>query len=395
MDFRNFMFVEDDEEMSFLQHELSHSFGGGSPSASINDEPLLLEVEPLDSANQYQLVENTPDSRRLARHPANVQSFPDPIMFLVVLKTSWEHIPHYPTIFVGRKDDEEMSFLQHELSPSFGGGSPSASINDEPLLLEVEPLDSANQYQLVENTPDSRVLQFVRIWQLQAVVDNAVNRRARELLKMVDNMKGECEVREKARDKGCEGLKAKCKAAMADFDKNPVVNVLRQKTKSILVGVKEHKSCMDRMFAALEDEKSRLEAVKAQLRKKVKVVKCDRAELVSKVGGCQGPTPKKVKVVKCDRAELVSKVVPYVATELVHSDEMAMLVGNLYPLCAALEEVAKMKNPFNLAKVKGYRLSYKKEHTKVGNNLTAIVFPFLSEVIANPSASVEAFFLRS
>nr|GEV04444.1 hypothetical protein [Tanacetum cinerariifolium] len=42
----NFMFAEDDEEMSFLPHELSPGFSVGSPSASINNEPPLLEVEP-------------------------------------------------------------------------------------------------------------------------------------------------------------------------------------------------------------------------------------------------------------------------------------------------------------------------------------------------------------
>ncbi|GJY41991.1 hypothetical protein Tco_0429261 [Tanacetum coccineum] len=60
--FRNFMFAKDDEEMSFLPCERSLGFGGSSPSASINNEPPLIEVKPLDSANPDQLVENTADS---------------------------------------------------------------------------------------------------------------------------------------------------------------------------------------------------------------------------------------------------------------------------------------------------------------------------------------------
>ncbi|GKB13210.1 hypothetical protein Tco_0847133 [Tanacetum coccineum] len=55
--------------------------------------------------------------------------------------------------------------------------------------------------------------------------------------------------------------------------------------------------------------------------------------------------------------------------------------------CAAFEKVADI---FDLAKVKGYRHSYKKEHTKVGNDLATATFPFLSKVVADPSASVEA-----
>ncbi|GKA30916.1 hypothetical protein Tco_0717221 [Tanacetum coccineum] len=202
-----------------------------------------------------------------------------------------------------------------------------------------------------------------RCYARHAVVDNAINSRAQELLKVVDQMKGECEVfkeRKKARDREYEELRLKCEAVMAEFDNKPLVNVLHQKIKSLLDEV-----------AALEAKKDKLEAVEASLYQEVKVV-------------------------KCDRVEVVSKVVPYVAMELVHSDEMAMLIGKLissaifYGRCAAFEEVTNMKEPFDLAKVKGYRISYKKEHTKAGNDLATTTFPFLLKIIANPVTSVEA-----
>ncbi|GJX31689.1 hypothetical protein Tco_0241544 [Tanacetum coccineum] len=205
-------------------------------------------------------------------------------------------------------------------------------------------------------------------------------------------MKRECEVlkeREKDRDKEYAVLKAKCEAVMEEFDKNPVVMVLRQKIVSLLAEVKEHKKSMERMLlesqkgyqenltnlelkvAALEAEKSRLEAVEATLRQEVKSV-------------------------KSDRAEVVLKVVPYVAMELVHSDKMVMIIGKpmafdvFHGRCDAFEEVTDMKDSFDLAKVKGYRPSYKKEHSKAGNDLATANFPFLSEVVPDPSASVEA-----
>ncbi|GJR91678.1 hypothetical protein Tco_0215689 [Tanacetum coccineum] len=84
-----------------------------------------------------------------------------------------------------------------------------------------------------------------RCYARQAVVDNAVNQRARELLKVVEQMKEQCEVlkeREKARDNECEELRAKCKAAMTEFDKNPVVVVIRKKIVALLGEVKEHKA---------------------------------------------------------------------------------------------------------------------------------------------------------
>ncbi|GJV94703.1 hypothetical protein Tco_1546280 [Tanacetum coccineum] len=136
-----------------------------------------------------------------------------------------------------------------------------------------------------------------RCYARQAVMDNAVIQRARELLKVANQMKGE--------------------SAMADFNNNLTVNVLCQKIKS-LSGEK---------FIALEAEKSRLEATKATLRQEVESIK---------------------------------------GIERRH--ERALQLG------------------------KGERLlpSYKKEHTKAGNDLTTATFPFLSEVLANLSASVEA-----
>ncbi|GJR83988.1 hypothetical protein Tco_0154773 [Tanacetum coccineum] len=48
------------------------------------------------------------------------------------------------------------------------------------------------------------------------------------------------------------------------------------------------------------------------------------------------------------------------------------------------------KGTLRSGKVKGYRPTYKKEYTKASNDLTTATFPFLSEVIANHSTSVEA-----
>ncbi|GKG52508.1 hypothetical protein Tco_0547383, partial [Tanacetum coccineum] len=60
-------------------------------------------------------------------------------------------------------------------------------------------------------------------------------------------------VREKARDKECEDLKANCEAPMADYDNNLAVNILRKKIKSLSGEVKEHKASLERML--LESKK--------------------------------------------------------------------------------------------------------------------------------------------
>ncbi|GJS83028.1 hypothetical protein Tco_0749569 [Tanacetum coccineum] len=177
---------------------------------------------------------------------------------------------------------------------------------------------------------------------------------------------------------------------MSDFEKNPTVIALREKISTLFTKVKEHKANLVRMMlesqkwasyqaslstlelqiASLEAEKARLEAVKVSLRKEVDDV-------------------------KQDRMEVISKVVPYAAMKLMHNDDLGSLVGRLvssaifYERCKAFEQVARMKEPFVLSKVKGYLPSYKKEDNQAGNDLAIDTFPWLSEFVADPSAPVE------
>ncbi|GKC73055.1 hypothetical protein Tco_1118938 [Tanacetum coccineum] len=201
-----------------------------------------------------------------------------------------------------------------------------------------------------------------RCYARQAFVDNTVNRRSRELLRVIEKLRGECDVikeRERAREEESEGLRAKCEAAMSDFEKNPIVVALREKISTLSSEV-----------VSLEAEKARLEAIKVSLRKEVYDV-------------------------RRDRIEVLSKVVPYAAMELIHNDDLGSLVGKLvtsaiiYRRCQAFEQVAAMNEPFYLPKVKGYRSSHKKEHNQAGNDLATMTFPWLSEFIADPLAPVE------
>ncbi|GKB20802.1 hypothetical protein Tco_0854725 [Tanacetum coccineum] len=166
-----------------------------------------------------------------------------------------------------------------------------------------------------------------RCYARQAVVDNAVNRKAWELLKVVEQMKGECNVlkeREQARDKECEDLKAKCEATMADFDNNSAVNVLREKIASLSSEVKEHKASLERML--LERMKwAGYQVSLLALESKVASLEADKAKLEP----TEASLRQEVESVRRDRAEVVSKVVPYVAMELVQSDEMGRLIAKL------------------------------------------------------------------
>ncbi|GJV74495.1 hypothetical protein Tco_1506079 [Tanacetum coccineum] len=170
--------------------------------------------------------------------------------------------------------------------------------------------------------------------------------------------------REKAREEVCEELWAKCEAAMTEFEKNHIVVALQEKISTLSTEVKEHKVSLERMilesqkWAGYQQSLSNLESM--------------------------------------DRKEVVSKVVPYAMMELVHSDNMGSLVGRLvssailYGRCKAYEQVADMKEPFDLSKVKGYRSSYKKDHAQANNNLATTTFPWLDEFVADPLAPIKA-----
>ncbi|GKG13622.1 hypothetical protein Tco_0350582, partial [Tanacetum coccineum] len=58
MAFRNFVYAADVEDLSFLPNEPSPFFGTGSPSVSVNIEPLMTDEEPV-----LQPIEATTDSR--------------------------------------------------------------------------------------------------------------------------------------------------------------------------------------------------------------------------------------------------------------------------------------------------------------------------------------------
>ncbi|GJT27896.1 hypothetical protein Tco_0908171 [Tanacetum coccineum] len=169
----------------------------------------------------------------------------------------------------------------------------------------------------------------------------------------------------RAREEECEVLRAKCKDAMTEFEKNITVVALREKISTLSTEVKEHK------VTSMEAKKARLEAIEVSLQKEFEEL-------------------------KRDRREVVSKFIPYAAIELVHSDDMGSLVGKLvssailYERCRAYEQVADMKEPFNLSEVKGYRSSYKKDHTQASNDFSTAIFPWLDEFVADPSAPIEA-----
>ncbi|GKA12891.1 hypothetical protein Tco_0692437 [Tanacetum coccineum] len=312
MDFRNFIYTEDDENLAFLPNKPSSSFGTDSGESP---KPELFVVHPRSVADRIKdrkcktrggssrpLVKRklSPGSLTSRTTRAKTSSSKDDAPFLTVSNDD-EGLPD-----VLKLKDATACHLK------ISAITPPAWKNHLDNHIDVELLDLHD-----------------RSYARQAVVDNAVNKRSR-------------------REEECEGLRVKCDAAMTEFEKNPVVLKV----------------------TSLEAEKARLEAVEVSL--------------------C-----KEVEELKQDRREVVSKVIPCAAMELVYSDDMGSLVGRLvsstilYGRCRAYKQVADMKEPFYLSKVKGYRSSYKKEHTQANNDFTTATFPWLDDIVPDHSAPIE------
>ncbi|GJX50643.1 hypothetical protein Tco_0277488 [Tanacetum coccineum] len=141
-----------------------------------------------------------------------------------------------------------------------------------------------------------------RAYMRQAVLDNVLNSRTRELISILHKARASYDAirkREVKKDKAYVELEKKCNEALQDLDKNPLVSDMRFEIKA---------------FA---------------------------------------------------KAAIVTKVVPDAAVKLIQSDEMGIHVVKLvkasmfHGRCATFEEVANLKEPFILEKMHGYRPSLK------------------------------------
>ncbi|GJZ78574.1 hypothetical protein Tco_0643411 [Tanacetum coccineum] len=204
----------------------------------------------------------------------------------------------------------------------------SASKDDAPILSITDD---------DEGLPDCFELKDANV-----MVDNAVNKRARKFLQVIEKMSGEADVikaRERSREEECKELRVKCKAAMAEFDQNPAVLALREKISSLIADVKDHKGNLDRMM--LESQKwTGYQVTLSTLESKVDSLEAEKAKLEAVTASLC----KEVEELKQDKRDVVSKV-------------------------------AAMNEPFDLSKAKGYRSSYKKEHTHASNDFATATFP--------------------
>ncbi|GJW45177.1 hypothetical protein Tco_0073976 [Tanacetum coccineum] len=227
MAFRNFIYAENEEDLSFLPNERSLGFGIGSPSASVNTKPPNVDAEP---------------TLKLAEDTADYGGSPKPEVFVV----------HPGSVAARIKDKRSSSSRATRANTSSSKVDPPflTVYNDDEGFPNVFELKDANACQLkisaitppawknyLDNHLDVELLDLHdRCYARQAIVDNVVNRRSQELLQS-------------------------------------------QKW----AGYQDSLSALDSMVASLEAEKVRLEAIEVSLRKEVDDVKHDKMEVVLKV----------------------------------------------------------------------------------------------------------------
>ncbi|GJV06126.1 hypothetical protein Tco_1343782 [Tanacetum coccineum] len=280
MDFRIIIYTENDYDFAFLPKEPSLGFGIGSPPASVNIKPPKDVEEP-----EVQPVEVTADS---GESPKAGMFVVHPRSVAVRIKErkckTWggSSRPH-----VKRKlaSGSLSSRVVHAKTSASKDDAPFLSISDDDEgLPDYFKFKDANACHLkiyaitppawkghFDNQMDLELLDLHdRCYTWQAMVDNTVNRRAREFLQVIERISGE-----------------------ADVIKNSIVLALRENISSLTADVKEHKGNLDRMMLesqkwavyqvtlstleskvnSLEADKARLEDVEASLRKEVEELK--------------------------------------------------------------------------------------------------------------------------
>ncbi|GJW69940.1 hypothetical protein Tco_0126857 [Tanacetum coccineum] len=351
IDFRSFMMQEIDGEFKFLPEGCINDNQGSPSLKSVNNEASVIDAKPLTSLHPSNFVEDVVDS-----DDASVGDNENPL-----LGTSLPHLPEAgkklrslgksklpsgvgDSLLKVRKIASKASKVAGEASDPLDVDS-DADIHEFPSAKELK--DSADCHWVVAHvTPPSwkEHLRQISIKQLCDIHDRAYMRQV-----VLDN------------DIAYAELEKKCNKALIDLNKNPLVADMRTEIKTL-------QGRVDGLYSECTWLRERLKLSEIQL-----LHEMDALEQ--------------------DRASVVAKVVPDAATKLIRSDEMGMLVAKLvkasiiYGMCAAFEEIAKLKEPFVIEKMAGYRLSSKQEYDQASDDLANAAYPFLSKYVMDPRAS--------
>ncbi|GKD38321.1 hypothetical protein Tco_1258528, partial [Tanacetum coccineum] len=237
--------------------------------------------------------------------------------------------------FIMEGVDGEFNFLPESGLDEEGNFHSIRSINNEALTIDAKPLTAARPSKVGTSSKAARKRkqtaesfereprQKVR----KAVLDNMLNSRTHKLMSTLSKARASCDaIRERKvkKDKVYAELEMKCNEALQDLEKNPLVLDMRSEIVTLQGQVDKLHSEYCKLI--LEEKKwVNYEQNLSVLRIKVEGLESKREWLnSSKIQLLQ-----EIDSLRQDRAAVVSKVVPHVATELVGSNEMGLLVARL------------------------------------------------------------------
>ncbi|GKA97830.1 hypothetical protein Tco_0825724 [Tanacetum coccineum] len=354
---------------------------------------------------------------QIATYPCIVQTFPNPILYLAGLNTTWEHSPKKPVIYHQGQEmdfrnvmlggvDGELNFLPTKVasevparaSKVVGEASTPLDVDIHSDIYELEK-DRAyaelerkcnEAFQDLEKNPLVSDM-HAEIKDLQGQVDGLHSEYSRLILeekkwacyeqimsslqaKIEGIEKQLCDIHDRAymrqvvldnleKDRAYAELERKCNEALQDLEKNPLVSDMHVEIKDLQGQVDGLHSEYSRLI--LEEKKwACYEQIMSSLRAKIEGIESERERLKSS----EIKLLQEIDSLKQDRSVVVSKVVPDAAMKLIRSDDLGVLIAKLvrssiiYGRCQAFEEVAAMEEPFVLENTSGYRPSSKEEY---------------------------------
>ncbi|GJT35973.1 hypothetical protein Tco_0926392 [Tanacetum coccineum] len=354
IDFRSFMIQGVDGEFNFLPGR-GLDEGQDSPfMKSMNNRSLVVDADPISVVHPSAFAKNIIYSDNASHEnddltPVDLSKPYD----LKIGNTSKAAGKRKRDVGSHREDSRQRTQkVPPQASKVVGDASTPLDVDKFPFAKELR--DATDCHWVVAHvTPPSwkQHLKEISLEQLydihdsaymcQAILDNMLNSRTRELISSLHKAKASCDAirkREVKKDK-----------AYAELEKNWRVNGLHNEYSRLMLEEKK-----------LANYEQTLSTLRAR-----------------------------------DRAAVVTKVVPDAAMKLIQSDEVGILVAKLakaskfHDKCAAFKEVSNLKEPFMLEKMLGYRPSSKEEFDRAGDDLANASYPFLVELTIDPYALME------
>ncbi|GJQ94457.1 hypothetical protein Tco_0005596 [Tanacetum coccineum] len=351
---------------------------------------LFLEDNKLDKKSFKdvipQHVQDDPVYNLIATYPVYIWTFLDLILYLACLKTSWEHTPKNPIIYYHREDFRSFMMEgvdgEFHFSPEGGVGNKEA---DSPSMIFINNETLKDEVILI----DRSVADKVKKRKMLAMILTSMSSPAKELKDSADCHSVMAHVTPPSWKQRLKDiiLKKICdihdKAYMRQVVLDNVMNKRTGKLMSIMLKAKttcdaiskrekeKGKGQVDKLHGeysrlVLEEKKwVNYEHTLVILHFKVEGLQTKRKRLKKS----ETQMLQEINELKQDRVVVVVKVVPHVATELVHIDEMGLLVSHLVKIalvhdtCSTFEEAS--------------------------DNLATPSYPFLTDATTDSYASLE------